>query len=395
MVTGKDFFKGTGRWPVAFTIWRYSERNNNNKIKLLDLTDIDPNAFFKINWNDTLENINSEIKKSIRGKKEILFDISRGDIRDSIPLLLNSKSNELERQQMYDFKRSPTKNELEEMTIYGGLPINDTRRDNKKTYGSHDGQYIGIMDNGTPVRISQDKYFRMSTLPDRVWFRLDNDLKSCNKTRITSGPTDKYSYCAYNIDSAKSLFSWFTITKIINGVYPIWANQFDIWQPSIISEYDEEYYSLCFSFSLSVNSCIVTKFENNNPVQNTTEIFIDNPLCPLNPDSFWATTLANQISSQIAIDLVAVINDLYEHWNSNYCKGQFLENVGLSDEPYFKYFSYSDFVTPYSGLIQIKKYAEINGKTDILDRFDKIKELTKNVKDRIYELLINNFNYFG
>jgi len=295
---------------------------------------------------------------------------------------------------MYDFKRSPTKFEIEEMPIYGGLPIKDPRRNNLKTYGHHEGTYIGIMDNGTPVRIQQDKYYRMSNSPDRVWFRLDNDLKSCNKTRLTSGPTDKYSYCAYDIASAKSLFSWFAITKVINGIYPVWANQFDLWPPNIRTEFSVEYFSLCFSFSLAINSCIVIKFESNNPVADIPEIFIDNPLCPTNPDSFWSTTLANTISSPLAKMLVSAIEELYSYWNSEYCKGQFLENVGLHDEPYFKYFSYSDFVTPYSGLLQIRKYAELNGKTDILEKFEIIKELTKQVKDRIYELLVDEFKYF-
>ena len=81
-------------------------------------------------------------------------------------------------------------------------------------------------------------------------------------------------------------------------------------------------------------------------------------------------------------------------WNSEYGKGQFLENVGLNDEPYFKYFDYLDFVTPYSGLIQIKKYAEINGKTDILEKFEPIKQSSKQVKERIYDLLVNEFKYF-
>lgn len=111
---------------------------------------------------------------------------------------------------------------------------------------------------------------------------------------------------------------------------------------------------------LAENRCIVTKFEKNNPVDEAPEIFVDNALCPINDESFWSTTLDSEISEPLSQSLVDEINSLYEYWNIEYCKGQFLENIGLKDEAYFKYFNYPDFVTPFSGLIQIKKYAEVN-----------------------------------
>ena len=123
-------------------------------------------------------------------------------------------------------------------------------------------------------------------------------------------------------------------------------------------------------------------------------MFVDNPLCPTNPDAFCSIMLGSEVSDPLAISFVEAIKLLYKYWNSEYCKGQFLENVGLNDEPYFKYFDYPDFVTPYSGLIQIKKYAEINGKIDILEKFEPIKQLSKQVKERIYDLLVNEFKYF-
>jgi hypothetical protein len=44
------------------------------------------------------------------------------------------------------------------------------------------------MDDLTPVRVKQDALIRMSTLPDRVWFRLDTDFKGTNRTKIFNGP---------------------------------------------------------------------------------------------------------------------------------------------------------------------------------------------------------------
>jgi hypothetical protein len=92
--------------------------------------------------------------------------------------------------------------------------------------------------------------------------------------------------------------------------------------------------------------------------------------------------------------LITKKTELYTHWNKNYCKGQWLTNVGLHNEPYFKYFDYPDFLSPHSGLIQVRKYAENEGKADLLDLFAEISALTKQVKEEIYRLLVNDFKYF-
>jgi hypothetical protein len=85
---------------------------------------------------------------------------------------------------------------------------------------------------------------------------------------------------------------------------------------------------------------------------------------------------------------------LYKKWNVGYCKGQFLQHVGLQNESYFKYFDYPDFLTPYSGLIQIRKYAELNAYSELIDLFAEIQDLTRKVKDEIYRLLVVEFRYF-
>lgn len=258
------------------------------------------------------------------------------------------------------------------------------------------GTYVGFYDDLTPVRISQDNYNRMSNLPNNIWFRLDNVFINLNQTKCFNGAPDKYGFCAYDLFSAKIILSWFTITKILNGRYPIWANQYDIWPPNIKLEFEEYWYALCFSFVLAENRCVVTKIEADNPVKGAPEIFVDNPLCPSNPDAFWATTLDNEVKPEhvLAYALVSRIKALYKLWNINYCKSQPIYHVGLHDEPYFKYFHYADFLTPYSGLIQIRKYAELNGLVDLLDIFAEIQELTKKVREEIYHLLVDEFKYF-
>ena len=62
-----------------------------------------------------------------------------------------------------------------------------------------------------------------------------------------------------------------------------------------------------------------------------------------------------------------------------------IKNVGLKDEPYFRYFDYEDILAPNSGLIQIRKFAVIvnsNNKLDLLKRFNTISEKAKSVKER-------------
>lgn len=71
-----------------------------------------------------------------------------------------------------------------------------------------------------------------------------------------------------------------------------------------------------------------------------------------------------------------------------------MQRVGLQDEPYFRYFDYDDFLTPNSGLIQIRRYADLNGKADIQAMFENISKKTKTVKEEIYRLLVEEFKYF-
>ena len=75
-------------------------------------------------------------------------------------------------------------------------------------------------------------------------------------------------------------------------------------------------------------------------------------------------------------------------------KGQFQYSVGLQDEPCFKHFDYKDFVTPHSSLIQIRIFAEIHNATDLLELFGKISAKTKEVREEIHRLLVDEFGYF-
>lgn len=394
MITGQEFFRGTGRWPIAFTVWRYIEKRNKNNVKLLDITDLKKDVFQNINWNETLDVVSKEMKKILSGKKEVPFDNSRGDIRNNLPKIKHVHKNVFLQQPRYDYSHAKRKEDYGKLV--SGFPLKDNERHFKllRKCGEPTGIYIGFHDDATPVRLNQDNFNRMSHKVDRVWFMLMSAFSNINKSRIQTGPADSRTFCAYDLESSKVLFNWFGLSKALNGRYPVWANQFDIWSPCIKKQFEREYYSLCFAFALSENRCVVTKFEKDNPVPGAPEVFVENPMCPTNSESFWSKTLDSQIKDKLAKTLVDEIKSLYTYWNLEYCKGQLIENCGLKDEPYFQYFDYPDFVTPYSGLVQIKKYAEVNGKADILERFENIKAINKQIKEKIYDLLINEFGYF-
>jgi hypothetical protein len=387
IVTSNEFFKLDGKWPLAFTIWEYNFKKeyNENQINIYDFTGLKKNDL-ALNWNVNDEELSNQINSLIDNSMIIPFNKKLKSIRDEYDLKL------------YDFIRTPTGSELNSNGIIGGLPLKDDRRKNKKTYGTPDSTTIGFMDNLTPVRIrtrgNLDR-FSANNLKS-VWFRLDTSLKDINKSNIKSGATDNRSYCAYDKFSAEATFTWFAISKCLVGKYPTWANQYDLWQPNILDHLKEDWFALCYAFGLAENRCVVTKFEKDNPVVGTPEVWVDNPMSPNNQESFYRTTLQKEIkkSKSVANDLATTIEAFYQYWNLNYTKGQILENVGLHEEAYFKYFDYSDFVTKDSGLIQLKKYAEVNECADLLEKIGAITSKTKHVKEEIFRMLVEDFNYF-
>ena len=396
IILGNEFFKIKGRFPIAFTIWSYkhNKKGNKNNVVVKDLTHI-TNSDLQINWNLGIRDFTKKLQLFLKETDTVKLDNSRGDIKDSLPLVIDKRGKKVQQTRL-NIYRNRTKEEVGKEYI-SGFPKKDPRHQKLKVpYGYVDGEYIGFMDDLTPVRLRMDAQGRLSRIPDRVWFYLDNRMISLNINKIFNGTPDKYGFCAVDIDSSRILFSWFAIAKALNGRYPVWANQYNLWIPTIQKAKERYFYSLSCAFGLAENRCVVTKFEKDNPVIGALEVFVDNPLCPTNPESFWSTTLDSEIVAKpkLASNLVGLIRELYKKWNQNYCKGQLLYNVGLHDEPYFKYFDYNDFVTPYSGLIQIRKYAELHKAEDLLNLFEKISTKTKETREEIYSLLTQEFGYF-
>ena len=394
IVTSNEFFKLQGKWPLAFTIWKYNyDETRTNKVEVADYSRFKKQDL-NINWNLGEEELNFVFGEEKLQTEKVKFDNSRIDIRESIPtLVINEKKL---RQTSCNIYRNRSKQE-EGKDIISGFALKDDRHFRVKApYGFIDGTYIGFMDDNSPVRLRQEPQNRLSNKPDRVWLQLRPTFIDVNLTKVQTGTPDKYGYCAYDSQSAKVLFTWFCITKAIGQKYPLWANQSDIWAPDIKPDSASYWYALCFAFVLAENRCVVTTFEKDNPVAGAPEVFVDNPLCPANRESFWSTTLDREVSFEhgVAFELVEKIKLLYKTWNLNYCKGQYLRNVGLKEEPYFRYFDYEDYLTPCSGLIQFRKYTEKEGLHDMHQLFAEVQELTKKVREELYRLLVEEFRYF-
>jgi len=131
---------------------------------------------------------------------------------------------------------------------------------------------------------------------------------------------------------------------------------------------------------------------------------VDNPLSPLNFENFYNTILRNfilenglenqetidshqanpvQKTSNLPVQLLQTVEKLYQTFAKNYCPNDIVQNVGLQNEPYFQYFDYPDFLTPNSGIIQIRKFAEVNSHGDLLEILTQIKKLSLEIKNEI------------
>jgi len=232
IITSNEFFDVPGKWPLTFTIWTYNydENGNKNKINIWDYTYLKQQDLAEINWSARIKDIDFSIKKIIRGAKQVKLDNSRKEIRDLLPKIKFTGKKQIT-QPRYNIYRNLQEDEKGKR-IVSGFPLLDDRHTRVQApHGFVDGNYVGFMDDSTPVRLVQERFKRLSQDPDRIWFRLDTDFKGINKAKIFNGPADNRSYCAYDLNSAKATLTWYSIAKVCNGKYPLWANQLDIWKP--------------------------------------------------------------------------------------------------------------------------------------------------------------------
>lgn len=380
IVNGKEFFDVKGKFPIAFTIWKYKGENANLEsdrgINLLDLTFLKKSDLSSINWKSSVKM--SESCKSLENKG-LRFKI--GIKTEDMAAWLSQKR--------IDVIRNRKADEHNKMLV-GGLPKGDERRNNQSTYGELKGGRIGFMGDLTPVRINQENHF------NNPWFRLNKQFMDVNKNRCASGPIDKMNYAAFDLESAKKSFLWFSLGRTFaTKEYPMSVDNENLW-PINEEEINDEILKVCFSIGFSENDCIECTFPANNPVERAPEIKINNPMTPLNEESFWCKYMVsffNETPEDIYDELVQAVNHLFQEWEKELGDSPEI-HVGY-EKPYF--LEDNKILTRQAGIRQIKDYANLYEKSELKSKYQNVQKKLNIVKEKFYNMLMdkNELDYFG
>jgi len=376
LVNGKEFFDISGKFPIAFTMWRFrpGAASASSNVVLTDLTHLTKKQLAAVNWTDqaALE----------RACESILMNakpVSLGFGRTSMYEWVGST--------MQFFLRERRKSEPIGPHA-GGLPRGDPRLSNKKAYGEVDGEFVGFMDDRTPCRVKRG--------PVNVpWFRLDRPIMDCRKGRCFSGPPDQKAYVAETVDQAKKLFLWYAIQKDFSQYhYPMWADAMELWAPNIPPRLAANIYRLAFALGFADNECVETRFHAHNPIPGVRELFVRNPMAPTDPESFWVKHMKASFAAKgedAAHRLVAAVEALYTHWTIMFRKTP--EIAVKIDKAYF---IGPGFVRASSGISQIKDYANLKLDTVLLNLLGKVQAALKEVSAEFHDLLVGatGLDYF-
>lgn len=380
LVNGKEFFDLKGKFPIAFTIWSYRKTQTQREkyeIFLKDLTWLKKKDLEALPWDDeTLVDFNCEKIITNKASSIVNFGAERSLIKNWIGI------------KRKDFIRNRRKADIG--TIYcGGLPIGDRRLENKSTYGENTGLSIGFMDDLTPCRVNKahKNYY--------PWFRLNSQFMDAKRSRCFSGPPDNRGYYANDYNSSKKAFLWFSLSRVFYEIgYPLWADAFEIWIPSIKENMEAIVTKYSFSIGFAENECIETFFPANNPISGVTEITCSNPMAPTNPNSFWSKTISSLFSStsnSLPDRLVKSVCALYDEWKTKFNNSP---EIKISyKRPYFIGFG---VLKPTSGIIQIRDYAKEMNDLKLLELHNNMQILLKETKQAFYELLVgSSIDYFN
>ena len=244
----------------------------------------------------------------------------------------------------------------------------------------------------TPVRINQERYF------NNPWFRLNKQFMDVNKNRCASGPIDKMSYAAFDLESARKSFFWFSLGRTFASnkyPYPMYVDNENLW-PIDEEKITDNVLKICFSIGFAENDCIETTFPANNPIEGVSEIVINNPMTPLNEQSFWCEHMQlffNETPEDIYDQLVHAVNNLFREWNK-----EFNNNPEIHveyEKPYF--IEENKILTKQAGIRQIKDYADHCEKENLKIAYKNVQEKLDSVKKRFYTMLMdkNGLDYFG
>lgn len=72
-----------GTWPLAFTMWTYSyKEDNKNTVQLFDLTGLKKYQLNNVNWNLDDAELNFQLNDLLSDAKVVKLDNSRGSIKE-------------------------------------------------------------------------------------------------------------------------------------------------------------------------------------------------------------------------------------------------------------------------------------------------------------------------
>jgi hypothetical protein len=380
LVNSGEFFDVKGAWPLAFTVWRYKTKGEtldpHRPIRLVDLTWVKKRDLAQIPW-DSQEEMQIACSQIIDHPEAKYVDL--GQVRTSI--------KEWTGETRKDFQRNKRLTERNQKTV-GGLPLGDHRHGNKKGYGEHDGKFIGFMDDLTPCRVKESK-------PGKPWFRLDIPVMDIKKNRCFSGPPTQKGYCASDFESAKKLFFWYALTRtFLQHPYPMWLDADVLWQPSIPPEIERTLFQTAFAIAYAENECVEARFPANNPIQGVPQLTVNNPMTPLDPNSFWSTTMqpyCAESPSDTVSALTKAVDKMFDGWKKLMKGHTSLPFTGKA------YMLDNEGLRMGAGIVQIRDYACETTNDILAEDWSAIQKLLVKMKSEFFQLVTSNsgLNYFG
>lgn len=385
IVNSQEFFDVKGKFPIAFTMWRYrgpkAGLDPNRSIELRDMTWLKKFQLAEIDWlND--ESVDETCEKIFGNEKsaKVSFGIEREK--------LGGAWAGFGRRNLY---RNLTKEERKEKTFpVMGLPKGDERHNKKTIYGHAQGTSIGFLLDLTPCRTKVEE-----ELIGKPWFHLDTRFMRLKTNRIFSGLPDSRGYCAVDLQTTKKLFQWFALAKtFLSCGFPMWVDAEEMWPVEATGKLESKLTNLSFAIGFAENECIHTSFPAANPSKNATEIFTSNPLSPLDPNSFWCTDMLPHFQSSgsdTEDQLVAATNAIFGLWQK-----RLRSKKEIFVEYRRPYFVSDGVLNINAGLVQIKDFAKETNDEEILAQFEEMGAILKKTKEEFHRLLLQNtgFNYF-
>lgn len=379
IVNGAEFFD-IGKFPVAFTVWRYKAGvdSASRSTPLLDLTTLEKAQLGAIDWTSESA-VDTACDAIVNGAQRVALGVTRTRIYDwagSTMLFFLRERRQAERPK----PEGP-------FPVTGGLPVGDERRTHKKAYGEPDGAFIGFMDDKTPCRVKRGQ--------DGVpWFRLDGPVMDCRKGRCFSGPPSQKGHVADTEGKAERLMLWYAIqTDFAQHGYPMWADADELWAPTVPPKMKDEVERLTRAILFASNECLEICFPANNPEPGLLELWAHNPLSP-NAD-WWKKNGAERFSrgsARIADRLVEAVNALYVEWG--YLFGR---RPRLPMDVERRYYPGEQTISASSGLVQIKDYADLHQHGALQRRWDTVQSLLREARTEFRRILTSGegLDYFG